>query len=414
MKGIQVFERDKIFYGGDHTLTKEHFDSLVKFNDKNDQKFFSVIHRGIKFHQYVGVIKVGNIVIEVAPKLNNAEIESEHNYWQDVLLNMLRECRILSPSTPTKAELRLRSNSLLDLYFDLFVTEVEYLHRRGLIKRYISRTENAKAVKGKIEFSEHIKKNFVHKERFYVTYKEYSYNHLINQILLKTLEVIDDVSEDVALRGRISKLKFSLPPLEDLPITPNLFEYINFDRKNDKYKDALQIAKLLLLNYSPDIKSGQNNVLALLFDMEQLFEEYVFRRLKRLSMSREFVVTRQRSKTFWRSKTIRPDIVLEMNGSIYVLDTKWKSLSGINPSVSDLRQMFVYNQYFGSERSVLVYPKADEFDKVDELFKKPADIFTLDGEHVLHGCMLYFMPLVSKEGLNYNASEELIERVVKN
>jgi len=413
MKTIQVFEREKIFYGGDHALTKEHFDKLVKYNDKNEQKFFSVIHRGIKFHQYVGVIKVGNILIEIAPKLDNTKSESGHNYWQGVLLDMLRECRILSPSAPTKAELRLKNNSLLDLYFDLFVKEVEYLLRRGLIKRYIPRTENEKAVKGKIEFSEHIKKNIVHKERFYVTYKEYSYNHLINQILLKTLAVIEEVSEDVSLRGRIRKLKFSLPSLDDIPVTSDLFEYIDFDRKNDKYRNALQIAKLLLLNYSPDITSGRNNVLALLFDMQQLFEEYVFRRLQKLSMQSDFFVSRQQSKKFWRSKTIRPDIVLKRNGSVYVLDTKWKSLSSINPSATDLRQMFVYNQYFGSQRSVLVYPKADNFDKVDELFKQPAELFKIEGSHVDHGCMLYFMPLVSEGGLNFDASRELIEVLVK-
>ncbi len=66
--------------------------------------------------------------------------------------------------------------------------------------------------------------------------------------------------------------------------------------------------------------------------------------------------------------------------------------------------MFVYNQYFGSERSVLVYPKADEFDKVDELFKRSADIFSLDGEHIARGCVLYFMPLLSEEGLNSDLS----------
>jgi len=127
MRSIKVFEREKVFYGGDHILSKDHFEKLVKFNDQNDQKYFSVIHRGIKFKQYVGVIKVGNIVIEIVPKLDNTDTEADHNYWQSVLLNMLRVCRILSPDAPTSADLRLRNNSILDLYFDLFLNEVEYL-----------------------------------------------------------------------------------------------------------------------------------------------------------------------------------------------------------------------------------------------------------------------------------------------
>lgn len=412
MKSIKVFEREKVFYGRDHILSKDHFEKLVKFNDQNDQKYFSVIHRGIKFKQYVGVIKVGNVVIEIVPKLDNIETERDHNYWQSVLLNMLRVCRILSPSAPTSADLRLRNNSILDLYFDLFLNEVEYLVRRGLIKRYIQRTENKKAVKGKITFSDHIKKNYVHKERFYVSYKEYSYNHLINQILLKTLSVIEKVSTSASLKGRISKLQFSLPALDDITISKKLFDYIGFDRKNDKYREALQIAELLLLNYSPDIKSGQNDVLALLFDMEMLFEEYVFRRLKKLSRRQNFTVMRQQSKTFWRSKTIRPDIVLKNSNKMYVMDTKWKSLSTINPSVDDLRQMFVYNQYFGSELSVLIYPKASEIDGVNDHFKKPAKLFHINEQHIEHGCMVYFMPLVSENGLNMSATEDLVDTIL--
>ena len=414
MKIVRVFERDKIFYGKGHELTEEQFNTLVKYNDQNDQKYFSVIHRGIRFSQYVGVVKVGNLLIEIAPKLDNTEASDSHGYWQKVLLDMLRECRILSPSAPTKADLRLKNNSLLDLYFELFVDEVEYLYRRGLIKRYVSKSENAKAVKGRIEFTEHIRKNVIHKERFYVNYNNYSFNHLINQILLKTLNVIEDVSDDASLSGRISKLRFAMPELDDINVSGKLFERITFDRKNEKYRDAIQMAELLLLNYSPDITTGRNNLLALLFDMEQLFEEYVFRRLKKYARANDFSVLRQTSKKFWRSRTIRPDILLKKDGHTFVMDTKWKSLSKVHPSVDDLRQMFVYNQYFGSNLSVLIYPQSNNLNSDRELFREPSELFRFDGESIDHGCLIYFMPLITEDGLNYEASEQLVQNLFNN
>jgi 5-methylcytosine-specific restriction enzyme subunit McrC len=129
----------------------------------------------------------------------------------------------------------------------------------------------------------------------------------------------------------------------------------------------MQIAKMLLLNYRPDITSGTENVMAILFDMNTLWEEWVYRRLKREEGAFSITVLRQQSTDFWkgehlpRHKTIRPDIVIKTaDGKTIIIDTKWKLVNDLTPADDDLKQMFVYNLYWQCSQSILLYPATDE------------------------------------------------------
>lgn len=119
--------------------------------------------------------------------------------------------------------------------------------------------------------------------------------------------------------------------------------------------------KLLLLHYHPDLQTGRNNVLALMFDMNLLWEQFVYRSIKKISGAGTKVAS-QVTKSFWKPEVgyrskIRPDIVVNKDSiGCFVLDAKWKNLNGYNPSLLDLRQMFVYHEYYGAKKVALVYP----------------------------------------------------------
>jgi len=360
---IQVFEYEQLTLFEDsrgRRLKEQELESLLKFNDENTNKYFVPIHKGIKFNSFVGVLQVGNLTLEILPKSDRQKANGSESYaqWRDALLTMLNVCNKMNVDAINEAHLKKRPFSLLEIYFHLYLIEVEKLLHQGLFKKYKVISGNLKAWKGRMNFSKNITYNIVRKERFYTTHQTYNYDHLINQILYKGLKVVSQVCANIEIQGKSKKLLACFPEIKDVRITESSFKKIQSSRKLYSFKKALDIAQLLILNYSPEIKSGNTKLLALIFDMNKLWEEYLYRMLKKVQRE-NFEVWAQSSKKFWENKTVRPDIVLNIDGQTYVIDAKWKIINQNKPSDADLKQMYVYNMYWEAEKSLLLYPSSE-------------------------------------------------------
>ena len=352
---IQVFEHDSLHYGrdGENVSFKEnHFNALVKLNELHDNKYFTVIHKGLKFKHYVGVIQVDGLTIEILPKIDNNN--EDVNVWQSALIEMLRVTKKLKVQKIGEANIHKQNIHLLDIYFEWFLNEVQSLLRQGLIKQYYRETSNVKALKGKLEFAGHISKNLVHKERFYTTHQVYEKDHLVHQVLAQALHIIEQCSKGNYLYSKCKTVQLDFPEVKVIKANAATFTKIAKSRKTAPYETALAIARLIILNYAPSVSSGSERMLALLFDMNSLWEEYV---LVRLQQAAEDVnIYGQQSKVLWNGIAIRPDIVIENRSGTFIIDTKWKNIEHSKPSTNDLRQMYVYNEYWGADKAMLLYP----------------------------------------------------------
>ncbi len=269
------------------------------------------------------------------------------------------------------------------------------------------------ALKGKIDFNKSIQQNLIHKERFYTEHQVYDYEHIVNQIILKGLVVLDDLTFNSYLKDRIKKLKMTFLEIKEIDIQKYHFDKIKINRKSILYNKAIQIAQMILLNYSPDIRSGQENMLTLLFDMNKLWEQYIYQMLLKTNRT-DIKVSFQNRENFWETRTIRPDIVLEHKKDnkilTYVIDTKWKLLDTTNPKPSDddLKQMFSYNLYWNAKRSMLLYPNSNEINESFGRFWKGAD------KPENNQCKVGFIHVLNDQNqLDFEIGNKILEKIIE-
>ena len=76
MEPIIKFEHQTLKIGDYPNFKREHWKKLIKLNDDNEGKYFSIIPNGVRFNQFVGVIKIDNCTIEILPKIDASDEES--------------------------------------------------------------------------------------------------------------------------------------------------------------------------------------------------------------------------------------------------------------------------------------------------------------------------------------------------
>lgn len=407
---IQVFEHHTLKVDEASRFKMVHFNALERYGYKTNEKYFSVGNKRIKFTNYVGVIQVKNLTIEVLPKADKTEVDqTTKDKWHNALILMLKECKLIKLNTLSNARLKLNSSSILDLYYDLFLSETELIFKHGLRKNYQSIDEHLNKVKGKILFTKHLRKNAFHKERFFVEHTIFDADNKLNQTLFKALLILKEIVHNPNHTIRINKLLLDFENVSKKNITEKWFENIKFDRNTERYRQAITIAKLIILKYSPDVKGGDENVLAIMFDMNMLFENYVYRKLKvlQLDTTNPIIKVKEQNRTpFWETRGLRADIVVETEDKKIVIDTKWKVLKDAKPSDADLKQMFVYNLHYNTDLSILLYPKTTIASSEKRPFR--------DEKFEDLNCQVAFTDLFNSDGrLEKNLGLEIYDELLK-
>jgi 5-methylcytosine-specific restriction enzyme subunit McrC len=197
-KPIQRYEYETIAIG-EEGFTEAHFNALRIWNERNGGNYFEERHRKLKCKQFVGVVQVGQVVIEILPKADRNTDDKQR--WRKALLTMLRKVHGLRLHTPDDADQALRHTHLMDLFLEAYVQEVRALVHLGLVKKYHARSGNQPALKGRLDFPRHLRLNLVHKERFAVVHQTYDTDHLLHSILNEALDIVQSTCTNAGITG---------------------------------------------------------------------------------------------------------------------------------------------------------------------------------------------------------------------
>jgi 5-methylcytosine-specific restriction enzyme subunit McrC len=362
---LSVFEHQTIHVGQE--LSAAQFDALVRLNDRSKDRLFDIGHRRITFRQFVGYLQVGDLGIEVLPKADRGGRPGDAGTWHAFLLEMLRTAMGLRLHAASPASQQVSRASLLDVLAFEFAEEATSLTRSGLAKGYRSHEANEPTFRGKLLVAENIRANLGRADRTYSRFTVFDAETTLNRLLLTTLDALTNVTLSPVVGDAVRRATAAMPALPLLLEVHGLFERVHLGRSTARYANALLLARMILEQQMPRLRSGETTVFSLMFDMNVLWERYVVAVFRRAARSTPIAVDAQSTRPFWRAagmsaRTIRPDIILRDKGrpseAALVVDTKWKRLEPGGPKDADLRQMFVYGELLRCERAMLLYPAA--------------------------------------------------------
>ena len=174
---------------------KKDFDNFVAFihefesNEKGTDvlEFLSIKHNRevgqyIAVKNYVGIIEMKNgFQIEILPKITFGISEQEKTKF--VFLKMLRCLKEFNGKLFKNANINIDKFNLYEIFINAYLIEVSNLLKKGIKSGYVNVEDNLTKYKGKLILKDHLKKNLVHKEKFYVSYDLFNSNCPENKLI---------------------------------------------------------------------------------------------------------------------------------------------------------------------------------------------------------------------------------------
>ena len=238
--------------------------------------------------------------------------------------------------------------------------------RRGLPHRYRLREDDLPLLRGKLNVPRQLARYAIRADRLACSFDELSVDTPLNRVLKAAVVRLATATRSAANSRRLAELvaRFEFVGESADPLA----EPVRFDRTNTAFHRLHRMARLLLGRDWQSTTTGADEGYALLFPMNDLFEEFVGLTLRaalspqpvHLQHTGRYALEGQHRRLF----ALRPDIVVNDD---LIIDTKWKELkpgeATLGVEQADVYQMLAYARAYEAKRLVLLYPWHEGLDR---------------------------------------------------
>ena len=349
-------------------VTNKEYKSLCMYLKKNNyNKSIVYDYNRLKFINYVGIIVVENLIIEILPKIS---LTNDIVKDREMLIFMLSKCNKISVDINEMLNSNLIKQPLLEILSKIFSEKLLKELRKGVFSEYVSQEESLNKIKGKLMLTQNIRENAMNKTKVYCKYDEFTENNLFNVILKRAINVVLIMIHNDNLKKELNIVKSIFQDVDDIYIQESIINNYKLNKANERFIECFTLAKMILLNSSMDKSLGKEKGFSILFEMNYLYEEYIGVLLKEVLNDKAVYVNTQEKSEYllWNIQKERNEVALKPDIIIYkndkpkiILDTKWKSAVWGEREVykqNDIYQMYAYiTSYIECEKCILLYPK---------------------------------------------------------
>ncbi|OGF63748.1 MAG: hypothetical protein A2Y62_09345 [Candidatus Fischerbacteria bacterium RBG_13_37_8] len=384
----------------------------------------------INAKSWVGVIRFSQFEVHIIPKLAGGYCGLVKMIEFACGLQLLRW---LSKDRMIKIE---KSNDLYDLVALLLVEECEKLLSAGLLSDYIEIESDIPVLRGRFLTSKQITKRFGEIDRLECRYDEYLKDIPENQIIEAALSFCARriKNEELLMRCRYLYSVFSEAcSTNEIVMLQKIRENLTYNRLNEYYRTAHILAWHILdgLGINDIYVTHDRRCFAFLFDMNKLFEEFIYKYLQKTLEKTNFIIRDQfsiksiiyQSDSDHRYKNIRPDFIIQAKNNIGTklpIDAKYVLIENNNVPRDICYQIFIYAYALGRKDTSVIPSAAFIFPSASEETNPISLSINVNGkkEACIKGFGLHILTAIreveeNRFGLN-SASKQIMEFIWRN
>ena len=258
---------------------------------------------------------------------------------------------------------------------------LEKLIKRGFYRGYITLEEDLSVLKGKINFSESIKRNTLNYKKLVCSYNILSNDILFNQIIKYTLnKLINYKNIDNDIKEKLIKLNHYFIKIKNININNRTFKLLKYNKNNMHYKMIINICKFIHKNLLVNKNSSEYSFIDFYEEkrMHMLYEKFVlnfykmhFRNNRNIKVKNKTIKWNINDNEY--IPIMKTDIMIYNKEKCLIIDTKFykniliKNNDKVSLRSSHLYQIFsymynVHNFYkrFKTVKGILLYPLCDD------------------------------------------------------